>query len=126
MAGPIEFRRPTHSSQAQAGAPLPMEERLWFSVPVKQPLFQDTKNSTGKVCSLPPLRALTQLLVKITRSVLELTGQHFSSHQVYEDKIISTAVTAHNASLDHQILPQRFETTLKTKLQKQKTTAFCY
>lgn len=41
--GLIEFCRPAHSSQAQAGVPLPMEERLCVSVPVKQPLFQDTE-----------------------------------------------------------------------------------
>jgi len=60
---------------------------------------------------------LSRLLGKIACSVVELAGQDFSSHKVYKDKIIRLGITTQAASLGNQILHQRFEIILKTKLE---------
>ena len=75
-----------------------------------------TFSGRGKVSDLPTLPVLSGLLGKITCSVVELAGQHFSSHKVYEDKITSLGVMTQAASLGNQVLPQRFEIILENKL----------
>lgn len=44
-------------------------------------------------------------------------GQHSSTRRFYEDKIISLGLMTQAAALGNQILPQRFEITLKTKVE---------
>lgn len=74
------------------------------------------KVSTQKGCDFPALTVLSGLLRKTAYSVVELCWAALLNHRFYEDKIISLGLMTQAVALGNQILPQRFEVTLKNKL----------
>jgi len=105
LTAPSEQNRTTQFSNTGSRVTSYGGEASVFS-PGESHFFRIQK--TGKICGLPALWGSFIATWRITHSVLELTGQCFSSHKVYKIKPLNLELQ-YTVLLSCEVVPQKLE-----------------